>query len=439
LFKKIFAAFFVSLFMVQSVFAYDNKDLNIVFFNRFNDDCLTYYIKTALENNHDLKKAGYVVEQYRQQAKYSLGNELPSFSVSANYLGIKIPKLDNFQLKQNAFILPFMANYEADLLLKNRDKTRSAKKSYEASKFEEKTVYIALLTDVATVYTNILQYDELIEIQNQKVDIYFQMLKRDVKKFDRGVIDSSQLNRSKQNYETSKNDLEKLLKERDTLLLQLAVLAGCSPEGVDGLNRGDLLSFEYKGVIPSQVNSDVIFARPDVMAAETKLEKAKIDVRVARKEFLPTFNITGLWVFNNIAPGSFFSWESSLAALLAGASQDIFAGGKKVANLRMQKAKYQELFEEYRQTDLEAVKEVNTSLCFVKHDTAIDANTKNKLQYEINNFNNIQKKYNRGVVSYPDYLDAQLKLLSQEKEAAQTKTQRLVNYFTLYKAVGGKL
>lgn len=167
---------------------FENKELDIDFFNRFNDDCLTYYIKTALENNHDLKKAGYVVEQYRQQAKYSLGNELPSFSVSANYLGIKIPKLDNFQLKQNAFILPFMANYEADLLLKNRDKTRSAKKSYEASKFEEKTVYIALLTDVATVYTNILQYDQLIEIQDQKVNIYLQMLKRDIKKFDRGVI-----------------------------------------------------------------------------------------------------------------------------------------------------------------------------------------------------------------------------------------------------------
>ena len=67
------------------------------------------------------------------------------------------------------------------------------------------------------------------------------------------------------------------------------------------------------------------------MAAETKLERAKIDIRVARKEFLPTFNITGIWLFNTIAPGRFFSWESSLAAILAGATQDIFAGGKKIA------------------------------------------------------------------------------------------------------------
>ena len=118
------------------------------------------------------------------------------------------------------------------------------------------------------------------------------------------------------------------------------------------------------------------------------LEKAKIDVRIARKDFLPTFNITGLWVFNTIAPGTFFSWESSLAAILAGASQDIFMGGRKIANLKIQKAKYEELFEKYRQTDLEAVKEVNTALCLIKHDTIIDKNTKQKLQYEYQNLAN---------------------------------------------------
>ena len=109
------------------------------------------------------------------------------------------------------------------------------------------------------------------------------------------------------------------------------------------------------------------------------LEKAKIDIRVARKEFLPRFNITGIWAFNTIAPGSFFSWESSLAALLAGATQDIFTGGRKIANLKFQKAKYEELFEQYRQVDLDAVKEVNTSLCIIKHDTEIENRNQRKI------------------------------------------------------------
>lgn len=438
LFKKILLIFAILLFS-QNVFAINREELNLDFFYRFNDDYLIYYINSALENNHDLKKAGSVVEQYRQQAKYSLGRELPSFSVSSNYLGVHVPKLDNFELRQSAFVLPFIANYEADFLLKNRDKTKSAKKAYEASLYEEKAIYLSLLSDVASVYLNILQYDELIKQQNEALKIAEEILASDYKKYSRGVINSTQVNSSVQNFETAKNALEKLKKEEASLLLQLAVLTGVSPDNAKDFKRGSLSNFEYSTAIPAEISSDVIFARPDVMAAETKLEKAKIDVRVARKEFLPSFNITGVWIFNTIAPGSFFSWESSLAAIFAGATQDIFKGGMKVANLRLQKSKYEELFEDYKQTDLEAVKEVNTSLCFIKYDTIIENNTIVKLNSEKENFNSTNKKFNRGVISYPEYLRDKSSLILLEQEAVQAKTQRLVNYFTLYKAVGGKL
>ncbi len=429
----------VLLFMAQSCFAVDIQELNIEFFNRFNDENLNCYIQDALNNNHDLKKAGHVVEQYRQQTKYSLGKELPSFSVSANYLGIKVPELDTFQLKDNAFILPFMASYEADLLLKNRDKTKSVKKSWEAAEFSEKTIYIALLTDVATVYTNILQYDDLIEKQTEILKNQEEILNRSIKKYERGVISLTELNNVKKSVETGKSSLEKLQKERETAMMQLAVLTGNSSSNIADMKVGDLESFEYSGKIPDEISSDVIFSRPDVKMAEANLEKAKIDVRVAKKEFFPRFNIVGVWAFNTIAPGTFFSWESSLAAILAGATQDIFKGGMKVANLKIQKAKYEELFEDYNQTNLDAVKEVNTSLCIIKHDKQIEDNTKSELNYETQNFQNAQKKLRQGVISEPEYLAEENKLINTQTNYAQAKTQRIVNYFTLYKAVGGQL
>lgn len=259
-----------------------------------------------MENNHNLKKAGYVVEQYRQQARYSLGKELPSLSVSANYLGVHVPRLDNFQLSQNAFILPFVANYEPDFLLKNRDKTRSAKKAYEAALYDEKAVYLSLLGDVASVYTNILQYDSLISLQQESVQSYRGIYDSDLKKFKRGVIDTSQLNLSKQNLDNAVISLQRYSKERDTLLMQLAVLCGLPPECAHTLKRGQLEALNYNSDVPTVISSDVIFSRPDVMRAEKNLEKAKIDVRIARKEFLPSFNITGVWIFNTIGAGFIF-------------------------------------------------------------------------------------------------------------------------------------
>ena len=427
------------LFFAQTCFAMDINELNIEFFNRFNDENLNCYIQQALNNNHDLKKAEHVVEQYRQQVKYSLGKELPSFSVSANYLGVKVPELDNFQLKDNAFILPFMANYEADLLLKNRDKTRAVKKSYEAAKSDEKAIYLALLSDVATVYTNILQYDDLIEKQAEVLKNQEEILERSNKKFERGIISTTELNNAKKNVETAESSLEKLKKERETAMMQLAVLTGNSSSNIAEMKFGTLENFEYSGEIPEEISSEVIFARPDVKASEAKLEKAKIDVRVARKEFFPRFNIVGIWAFNTIAPGTFFSWESSLAAILAGATQDIFKGGMKVANLKIQKAKYEELFEDFNQTNLEAVKEVNTALCIIKHDKQIEENTKNELKLETEILGNAQRKISQGVISEPEYLAEENRLIGTQTDYAQAKTQRIVNYFTLYKAVGGKL
>lgn len=425
--------------MAQSCFAVDVQELNIDFFTRFNDEYLNCYIQEALNNNHELKKAGHVVEQYRQQTKYSLGRELPSLSVSANYLGVKVPELDNFQLKDNAFILPFIASYEADFLLKNRDKTKAIKKSYEASKFNEKAVYLALLSDVATVYTNILQYDDLIEKQSKILQNQEEILNKSNKKFERGVINSTELNNAKKIVETSRSTLENLQKERETAMMQLAVLTGKTSSNIADMKVGDLDNFEYSGKIPDEISSDIIFSRPDVKMAEANLEKAKIDVRVAKKEFFPRFNIVGIWAFNTIAPGTFFSWESSLAAILAGATQDIFKGGMKVATLKIQKAKYEELFEDYNQTNLEAVKEVNTALCIIKHDRKVEDNTKAELNYETQNFQNTEKKLSRGVISEPEYLLEENKLINSQTNYAQAKTQRIVNYFTLYKAVGGQL
>ncbi len=438
MFKKLLIAM-ILLFCSNIAFAADRADVNTEFFSRFNDDNLVYYINEAIANNHTAKQATARVKQYREQVKYTFSKELPSFSVSANYLGINVPQLDNFSLKKNAFVLPFVANYEADFLLKNRDKTKSQKKVYEISKYDEKSVYISLLSDVATVYTNVLQYDEMIRLAEEQVGIKTDLLNSDERKFKRGIINTEQYNNSKKNLETTKNELEKYKREQEILLMQLAVLTGISPLEVNSLQRGSLVDIEYTEELPTEIKSDVIFARPDVLASEAELEKAKIDIRIARKEFLPTFNITGIWAFNTIAPGTFFSWESSLAAIIAGASQDIFAGGRKIANLKIQKAKYEELFEKYNQTNLDALKEVNTSLCIMKHDLLVDKNTLYKLNYENKNLQSSERKLNQGVISQSEYLKMLSNTVQLQQESASTKTQRIINYFTLYKALGGQL
>jgi outer membrane protein TolC len=118
--------------------------LNLEFFQKFNDSCFEEYIQEVLENNHDLKQANYRVEQFRYEISNQFSRQLPSLSVGSNYVGASVPTGDtNVLIKRNSYVLPFIANYEPDFLLKNKDKTKSKKKLYRASIANQKATYLS--------------------------------------------------------------------------------------------------------------------------------------------------------------------------------------------------------------------------------------------------------------------------------------------------------
>lgn len=412
--------------------------VNINWWDNFSDPYLKCYIIQAIETNHDARKASWQVEEYRQRVKLQFSQELPSLSVGGDYIGNHLP--DTFiATKRNIFAVPFLATYEADVFLKNHDKTKSSKKTYEATKFQEQSIYISLASDVATTYINILKFDKLIEIQQAYVCVKKEELARECEKYKRGTSTIPKVNNAQKDYNTAKNTLDEFIKSRDKALDQLAVLIGDSPENIACLKRGTWDKLEYKTTIPCAICSDVVFSRPDVLAAEANLEKSKIDVRVARKEFLPRINIIGIYSPSNIGPDGFGTWGSTIAAIVAGATMDLFKGGMKVATLKINKAKYEQMFENYRQTDLNAIKEVNDSLLFINQDTLIDKNTNTNLKTQEDNYKRACERYRRGVISCPSLLSEQEQLLTMEENQVNSKTARLIDYITLYKAVGGKL
>lgn len=412
--------------------------VNINWWDNFSDPYLKCYIIQAIENNHDAKEASWSVEEFKQNVKLQFSQELPSLSVGTNYILNHLQ--DIFKgTKTNVFAVPFLASYEADIFLKNHDKTKSSKKTYEASQFQEQSIYISLASDVATTYINLIKYDKQIQIQQKYVKAKQEELKRAVESYKNGVVSIPDVNRAKEDYQNAKSDLDEFIKSRDKSLNQLALLIGESAENAKCLKRGSWDDFKYDAIIPDEICSDVIFSRPDVLMAERELEKANIDVRVARKEFLPRFNIVGIYAFTNLGSTAFGTWNSTLAALFTGATLDLFKGGYKVANLKANKARYEQMFEAYRQADLNAIKEVNDSLVVIKQDTLIDDNTTKNLITEFDNYQRARNSYKNGVISYPDLLSEEENYLMMKQNQVNSKTARLVDYITLYKAAGGKL
>ena len=413
--------------------------INLAFWQNFQDEYLNYYILEAIKNNHRAKSTLYKSEQFRQNIRLSFANQLPTLNVAANYLGLKVPMLDNFTVRKNGFILPFEFNYEADLLLKNKDKTKSQKKLYNAQLYDEKTVYIMLASDVATSYINILKFDKTIELQEKIVQKKEEIFKRTQNKFKFGIISKTEFNNAKKDLNKEKEELENIKKQRMLILNTLALLCGQSAYNTNDFKRSDFDSFALELKLPEEISSDLIFNRPDILAAQEKLKSAKIDILVAKKDFLPTFNIKGIYAFNTLGPGNFFSWGATLATLVAGATQNIFEGGKKIANLKFKKAYYNELFENFLHIELEAIKEVNDALYQAKYDLKILNEAYQKYDTQKNIYFLEKMRYKNGISDYISLLNEDVQTLLEKQNYIEKKTQKFLDAVSLYKSVGGEL
>lgn len=413
-------------------YAYVNMD----FWSQFNDEILNGYIDKAVKNNYDLKMASLNVKEYYENVKLQFSNELPKLTAgySPNY--VKMPGSSDADW---VFATPAIASYEADIFLKNRDKTKSVKKLYEASQFDERAAYISVASAVGTTYLNIVRLDKIVDLQQEIVElrkeIYDLMLKRNRE----GITSTADTIKANKALVAGETDLIEYQKQRDFLLHQLAVLIGESPANAEELTRTSYDKIVFSGNIPSEISSDVIVQRPDYLKAEKMVEKAGIDVKVAKKEFLPSFNIMGLALFNAANIGSSWTTKNMLASIGAAGMLPLFTGGSLTANLRLKKTEYERVLQNYYKTNLTAIQEVNDALVSVKKDTEKMERTRKQADLEKTDFMYNRDKYNQGVISKLDLIQFKENLLSIDKLVAQQNIECMVDYIGLYKATGSKL
>ncbi len=412
---------------------------NMDFWQKFCDDILIQYIVCALVNNYNLKSLRARINEVRASKNIEISKQFPSFSVGANYLGLKIPRVAiPFQgFRDNAFALPFIANWEIDLFGKRKNKIDMAHLDINSAIYNEKGASIALASEVAGIYFNISNLNSQIEIQNRVIQNKKEKLKRVQKSFDNGVLGVQALNNAKKEIEYEEITLNDYKKQRQGFILNLAYLTGEAPDCIKDYEFSRLESIEFRGQIPDCINSDVTINRPDVLQKEADLKKAKIDITLARKEFLPNINVFGVLMFSTLTPN--FRWDGAVANLLAGATENIFSGGRRIFNLKAKKFAYERLFNDYLEADLAALKEINEALYQLKTDTKSYNSNLKALNFEEDNFIRVSNSYRYGVSNRLEKLDADNNFLYEKSKVLNSKVQKFADLISLFKATGGCL
>ncbi len=410
------------------------SEINIDWWKDFNDPFLFEYITKAIQCNNDLKIATLKVDEATENKNITRSRELPSVGIGAVPALYKLPALTNSDFLLS---LPIYANYELDLFGKNRDKTKSMDKLIEITAQNEKAAYISVTSAVGSTYYNIVKLDKLITLQEEIIKDRKQIYDLMKLSNEQGLVSTADTVSANKAYIKANTDIIELKKAQERMLNMLAVLTGDSPENSKTYKRIAFDDLNITKTIPDYIQSETIQSRPDYISAEKTLEKIGLDVRAAKKDFLPSFNILGLLSFNTTEFFSGLNWANTFGLVGGGATLPLFSGGAKIANLKLQKNKYKQAVENYKKTNITAIQEVNDALCDLKLDNEKYLKTLESYDTEKQDFYYTDLKYKEGIISYLDLLQKKEALLTTEKTVTNNKTELFINQIGLYKAVAG--
>jgi outer membrane protein, multidrug efflux system len=408
----------------------------------FNDEKLNELQLQSVAANQSLKAALERVKQARSEAGVARGGLFPdaSASFSATSQGgtnARFPGASSYrQSNLDIYNSNIAVSYELDLFGQKSSSYLSAILFADAQEATYKNVLLALQADLVQNYFTLRLLDEQIRILKETVQI--RQLASDFIKHQRDAGTSSDLDYSRvlSELETSKADMFGVQKIRSQTEHAMAILLGKNPSEFS-FEYSPLASTVKPPIIPVGLPSKLLERRPDVAAAQRQMASANARIGVARAVFFPSIS---LGVSGGTEASGFskaFQWVSRTWAVGPNVNIPIFSGGSNFANLDKTKAKFEEEVANYRQTALNAFREVEDGLSNTRYLTSQEEASAKAAESAKKAAKLSMLRYKIGESNYLDVVDSERTRFATEFSNAQVRIERYNATIALIRALGG--
>jgi len=402
----------------------------------FQDQQLQQLIRTALQQNYDVRIAAARVLEAQEQLGITRANQFPTVNGSGSGNSVRNPAngpIPSYEFNYGR--ITASAAWQLDFWGLYRRATEAARAELLANEWARQEVNATLVANVASAYFQLRELDLELDITKRAVASRTESLQLTQTLEEHGINSILDVRQAEQLVYTATSqiaDQERRIEQQENLL---SILLGNNPGAIP---RGTELTGQiHPPEVPAGLPSALLERRPDIRQAEQRMVAANAQIGVARAAYFPQISLTATPGFQSSALASLFNGSSGLWTFSGSITQPIFTAGKLRSGVRLAEAQQQETLLTYQQTIQGAFRGVSDALVGYRKDQEFRAQQE-LLAHSAEDAAQLSgQRYKSGTTSYLEVLTNETNYFTAELGLAQARLNELLSLVQIYQALGG--
>ena len=411
----------------------------------FEDPILDNLIEKAYQQNLSLQIAGIRIYEARAQLGIVVGNLYPQQQAALGEL-TRNKQNENIDNHFNELSLGFDAAWELDVWGKFRRSVQSGVANLEATVASYDNVLVSLTAEVARTYIVIRTLEKRLVIAGNNVKLQEESLRIAEIRFSEGAVSELDVAQAK----LLLNDTQALIPRLESSLRRaqnaLAILLGVLPGGLKEMLDGPIEIPVAAEAVIIDIPNNLLRRRPDIRLSEFRIASQSPQIGIAKADLYPQFFLFGTigWrssdadsVSGDHSLDDIFSDKSLFWSAGPGFNWDILNYGRIRNRVRVEDARFQQLVVVYKNTVLNAQREVEDAMVTFTRSKEEERFLKDSVTAAQHSVDLSLLQYKEGLVDYQRVLDSQRSLATQADRLTEVSGQVGTNLVATYKALGG--
>lgn len=400
-----------------------------LWWKQFNDPQLDAVVEQVLQGNNDLAAANTRVRRAQLVAALVGTNRTPSVALAANS---SVFRSFDPKVTSRSSGVSGAAFYEPDLWGKLADQREVAAWDAAASEADCRAFASALSVAAARLYWQIALFNQLVALSEADVAYAQKTLVLVRTRYDAGAVSGLETARAELNLSSLQAVQTQLVQQRVQTRHALAVLLSRPPE--TGLKeRPELPTGPLPAIAPG-VPAAILANRPDLHAAELRLRETFANVDITRASFYPTLTLTG--TLGTASAELVKLLQNPVATIAANLALPFVQWNTRQLSVAVSEAQYEEAVANFRQTLLNALRDVEDGLS-ARGQLMAEAELFGRALQQARRAESIAEgRYRAGAVDLQQWLDAQAARRGAERSVAANRLNQLANQADLYRSLG---